>query len=257
MKRILALAVALCLLCCTCAVAVSGADKVYALTMGVHRYAANNTVTDGSGVASVTYFRHKDGTSGSANHIYNVESGERFTLTTAVKEGQENNFSFLCWLDMDGVVIGRETTLELTIDSSKAAFAVYVENADRHLLTYKVVGEGKVSVFSDLPVFQGDDCVSLLHGARAEIHFTPAKAYTAYYLKVNGQKVSFFANAFDAFDSALKARAFRDAFGALLNMAKFVIGLEAVYTISPIEADVTFEVGFMKSALAYTSALLN
>ncbi len=246
MKRVLALAATLCLLVCMGAVAVHGADKVYALTMGVHKYSADSTVSDGSGVASVTYKRHKDGSTGSTNRIYDVERGETFTLTTAVKEGQETFFTFIGWLDENGSVIGTETTLELTIDSSKAAFAAYVENADRHVLTYTVVGEGKVAVSSDHPVFQGDGCVSLLHGASAEIRFTPAENHSTYYLKVDGRRVSFLRNAFGALAAAVKDGQVKDAFSALVNIVRFFIGGEAVYTIPVVEADCTFEVGFMK-----------
>lgn len=251
MKRILALVMTLCLLLSAGAVAAEGADKVYALTMGVHKYAGNNTVTDASGVASVTYYRHKDGSTGSANRIYDVESGERFTLTTAVREGQEEFFSFLCWLDEYGRVIGNEPTLEVTVEQSTAAFATYVENASRHLLTYKIVGEGSVSVSSDHQVFSGDGCASLLHGASAEIHFTPAKNYSTYYLKVDGQKIPFLPNALDRLGSAVRSGKIKSVFNALLNIVKFYIGREAIYTISSVEDDCTFEVGFMKTPFAY------
>lgn len=256
MKKFLALVMTLCLLACTGSVAASGAEKVYALTMGVYKYSANSTVSDGSGVATVTYLRRKDGSTGSANRIYDIESGEVFTLTTAVQEGQEAVYTFLCWLDENGAVIGKEPTLELTMDSSKAAFAAYAEIADRHVLTYTVVGDGKVSVSSDRPLMQGDGCVSVLHGARADIRFTPGKDYTAFSLKVDGRKVSFLANAFGTLSAAVKAGKIKDAFNALFNIVNFFIGNEAVYTISSVETDVAVEVSFMKSAFGYKSALL-
>ena len=37
-----------------CANAETATEKVYALTMGVHKYSANNTVSDGSGVTYTT-----------------------------------------------------------------------------------------------------------------------------------------------------------------------------------------------------------
>ena len=256
MKRVLSLLMTLCLLVSLGSVAAEGADKVYALTMGVHKYAVNNTVVDASGVASVTYVRHKDGTTGCANRLYDVGYGETFTLTTAVKEGQEDYYTFVCWLDERGVVIGRETTLDLTIDGSKTAFAAYVETADRHLATYKIVGEGSVCVSSDYEVFQGDGCASLLHGARADFRFTPAKGYAAYYVKIDGEKVSFLANAFGTFSAAVKEKRIKDAFNALLNVMRFFIGGQAVYSVPVVDRDMTFEVGFMKSVFAYKSSIL-
>ncbi len=256
MKKVLALVMTLCLLACMGSVAASGAGRVYALTMGVHKYSVNSTPADGGSIATVTYLRHKDGSTGSANRIYDIEAGETFTLTTAVKAGQEDYFTFLCWLDEKGAIIGKEPTLELTIDGSKAAFAAYAENADRHLLTYTVVGSGKVSVSSDRPLMQGDGCVSLLHGASASIRFTPALGYSTYYLKVNGEKVSFLQNAFGTLSAAVKGGKIKDVFNAALNFVRFFIGMEAVYTIPSVEKDTTFEVGFMKSALEYASALL-
>ncbi len=245
MKRLLALAMTLCLLVCTGSVAVEGADKVYALTMGVRRYSADNAVIDG-GVATVTYTRHKDGSTGSAGRIYDISSGETFTLTTAVREEQKNFYAFVGWLDENGALIGTQTTLEVTMDSSKAAFAVYAENADRHVLTYTVVGEGKVSVSSDHPVETGVGCASILHGASALVAFAPAKGYSAYYVKVDGQKVSFLHNACGTLSDAVKSGRIRDAFNALVNIVRFFLGGEAVYTIPVVQADMTFEVGFIK-----------
>ena len=256
MKKLLALVMTLCLLACIGSVAASGADKVYALTMGVHKYSVNNTVSDGSSVASVTYVRHKDGSTGSANRIYDIEQGETFTLTTAVKAGQEDFYTFVCWIDENGSIIGDEPTLELTIERSGAAFATYAENANRHVLTYTVVGEGKISVSSDREPMQGEGCVSILHGASAEIRFTPAADYATYYVKVDGKKVSFLANAGGALADAVKAGKIKDAFNALLNIVRFFIGMEAVYTIPVVDHDVTFEVGFMKSAFGYVSSIL-
>ncbi len=251
MKRVLALVMTLCLAFTTVSFAARGADKYYALTMGVHKYAGNNTVVDASGIASVTYYRHKDGSTGSANHIYDIAEGEQFTLTTEIRQEQKEFFTFLCWLDEYGTVIGKEPTLEITVDRSRAAFATYVENASRHLLTYKIVGEGSVSVSSDHQVFSGYGCVSLLHGASAEIHFAPGKGGSAYYIKVDGEKVAFLPNALEQLGAAVKGGKIKAVFQALLNIVKFYIGKEAVYTIKRVEHDCTFEVGFMRSPLAY------
>ncbi len=257
MKKVLALVMTLCLLACMGSVAAEGAVKVYSLTMGVYKHAANSTVSDGSGVASVTYVRHSNGTTGSANRIYDVAEGETFTLTTAVREGQEDFYSFLCWLDEKGSVIGSEPTLELTMDGSKTAFAAYVEIADRHIVTYTIVGEGSVTVSSDHEVFQGVGCASLLHGASAVIRFSPAADYATAYLKVNGEKVSLLSNAFSALSAAVKERSFKAFLNALLNVVKFFVSRDVVYSIPCVEQDVSLEVGFTKSAFGYVSALLN
>lgn len=253
MKRVLTILITLCMLACMGSVAAEGAVKVYALTMGVRRNAVNNTVVDASSIATVTYVRHLNGTTGSADRIYDVMEGETFTLTTAVKEGQEDFYAFLCWIDEKGAVIGQETTLELTMDSSKAAFATYVEAASRHLVTYKIVGEGSVSVSSDREVIQGVGCASLLHGASAKIRFLPARGYSTYYLKVNGEKVSFQSNPIPDFYAAVKAGGIKNILGALLKVVKYFLNRETVYTIPCVDQDITIEVGFMKAALGYKS----
>ena len=85
MKRVLALVMTLCLAFTTVSFAARGADKYYALTMGVHKYAGNNTVVDASGIASVTYYRHKDGSTGSANHIYATGRERRLRRTSRTR----------------------------------------------------------------------------------------------------------------------------------------------------------------------------
>ena len=255
MKKVLALLMTLCLLVCVGSIAAEGAVKVYALTMGVRRNAANNTVMDASGIATVTYVRHLNGTTGSADRIYDVMEGETFTLTTAVKEGQEGFYSFLCWIDENGAVIGQETTLELTMDSSKAAFATYVETASRHLVTYKIVGEGSVSVSSDREVIQGVGCASLMHGASAKIRFSPARGYSTYSLKVNGENVSFLSNPIPELYAAVKAGGIKNILGALFRVVKYFLNRETVYSIPCIDQDITIEVGFMKNAFGYKSVL--
>ncbi|MBQ7540752.1 MAG: hypothetical protein IJT44_00500 [Clostridia bacterium] len=246
MKKTIAVLLAFCTVFSMLSLAAHAAEKVYALTMGVHRYAANSTVADGSDIAEVTYTRHATGETGSADRIYDVRAGETFTLETAVKAEMADYFMFIAWLDVNGEIIGREPTLELTMDSSKAAFATYAEIADRHVLTYTVVGEGTVSVSSDLKLKDGDGCVSVLHGARASVKFTPAKGYSASYIKVDGDRVSFLQNATAALGDAIRSGKIKSVFNALLNIVKYYIGKEAVYTIASVKSDMTFEVGFTK-----------
>ena len=246
MKKPLAILLAVCTLVCAFSIGVTAAEKVFALTMGVHQYSVNSTVSDGSDIASVIYTRHKTGAIGSANRIYDIQNGEQFTLTTAVKEGQETYYAFIGWLDADGAVISTEPTLELTMDSSKTAIAAYSEIADRHVLTYSVAGEGSVSVSSDHKLYEGEGCVSILHGASASIKMTPAKNHSIFYLKVNGQKVGFLQNAVSALRDAAQSGNFKNILNALVNVVKFCLGKDAVYTIPSVEADTTFEVGFLK-----------
>ena len=63
-------------------------------------------------------------------------------------------------------------------------------------------------------------------------------------------------NAFGTLSAAVKGGKIKDVLNAALNFVRFFIGMEAVYTIPSVEKDTTFEVGFMKSALEYASALL-
>lgn len=249
MKRIIALLLCTCTLACSlCIVAHAENKKVYALTMGVHKYAANHTVTDGSSIAEVKYLRHKDGTEGSTDRIYDIEEGEVFTLTTAVKEGQEDKFTFVAWLDINSEIISRETTIEVVMDRSKAYFATYVETLDRHVVTTCVAhGEGSISaVSSSRELYIGDGCASVLHGASATVKFSPAKGYSTYALAVDGVRVSMIGNTARSFFAAMKKADFKGMFNALLNHIKYLIGKEATYTIPEILDDTLVEVSFIK-----------
>lgn len=246
MKKIIAAILCLCLLMGTCVMGVSAAEKVYSLTMGVHKYSVNNTVSDGAGIASVTYVRQKDGSTGSANRLYDIEKGEKFTVTTALKEGQEAYYAFLGWIDMDGVIISHDYTIEVTMDSSKAVFAVYTECADRYVVSYGYSGTGKVSASSDRVSFPGTDCISVLKGASVTFKFTPAKDCYAVYVKVDGQKVSMLGYSLRSLKTAVTDGKIKDVFSAIINYVKFLLGKEATYTIENVQADCTFEVGFMK-----------
>ena len=136
MKRTAAFILAFCLLFSCGVTCTQAADKVYALTMGVRRQDVNQTVSDGASVAVVTYTRLKDGTSGSANKIFDVEYGEVFYLQTRLISGQEDRYVFLGWFDGDGVLLSHASDLRVEIDGSKAVFAAYGEIAAHSLFTY-------------------------------------------------------------------------------------------------------------------------
>ena len=251
MKRLIALILCACMLVCAVCFGAHAEGKTYALTMGVHKYAANHTVTDGSAIAEVTYLRHKDGSQGSANRIYDIEEGEVFTITTAVKAGQEENYAFVAWLDINSVIVSRETTIEVVMDRSQAYFATYVETIDRHVVTCRVAdGEGSIAaVSSDKELYLGDGCASVLHGASVTVRFTPAKNYSVYALTVDGMRVSMAANTLRSFGAALKKADFKGMFNALVNHVKFLIGKDATYTIPEILDDTLVEVRFIKPFL--------
>ena len=247
MKKTIAILLTFCIAFSALAFGAYADDKVYALTMGVYKYAANHTVSDGGDIATVTYLRHSTGETGSANHLYDVRAGEVFTLTTAVNADQEAYYAFNCWLDMRGAIISYEPTLEITIDGSTAVFAAYTERADRHLVTCVIHGEGSVSFSSDHRIEQGIECATIMHGASVSIKLTPAKKYCVTGIKVNGEKVSFMKNAFTQVGNAVQTGKIKNVFNALLNIVKFCIGKDVVYTIPSITADTTFEVTFYKS----------
>lgn len=246
MKRITAFFLTACLLVCSGLVAVRAADKVYALTMGVRKYDLNNTVSDGASVATVTYKRLLDGSTGSANVLFDIAPGEEFILTSAVAQGQENHYAFLGWFDGDGVLLTREAELSVTMDRSQARFAAYVEIADRHLVTYSCVGEGKISVSSNRELQQGVGCASVLHNSSVTFTFTPAKNYSVYYIKLNDKKVTMLAYTWNALQSAVGKGDFKGVFNVLLNHIKFLLAKETKYTVESVTDDITFEVGFMK-----------
>ena len=253
MKRIIALLLCACLLTGAGSFGAAAADKVYALTMGVHKYSANHTVVDGSDIAEVRYLRHKDGSEGSANHIYDVEEGEVFTLTTSVKEGQSDKYVFLAWLDINSEIVSEETSIEVVMDRSRAYFATYVEVLDRHVVSYRISdGEGSVSLSSDKELFPGKGCASVLHGASVTVKFTPAKGYSAYALTVDGARVQMLPYTFRTFLSEAKDMDVKGMFRSLLNYIKFLIGKDATYTIPEVLADTLVEVRFIKSSLQRT-----
>ncbi len=231
-----------------CANAETATEKVYALTMGVHKYSVNNTVSDGSGVAVVSFKRNSTGEEGSLNKIYDITKGETFTLTTQVKEGLESFYAFVAWVDGDGVVLGKEPTIEITVDASKAVFATYAENASRYNIEYSHVGEGSVSVSSNFPMQQGEGTVSVMSGADATIKFSPAENYSVYFVKVNGEKFNMFKYACDRFVAFIKDGNIKDAFSEIVNFVKILIGKEGTLVIENIAEDYTFEVGFIKPA---------
>lgn len=246
MKKMIAVILCLCMLAGACVTGVCAAEKVYSLTMGVHKYSVNNTVSDGADIADVTYVRQKDGSTGSANRLYDIEKDEKFTVTTELKAGQEAYYSFLGWIDMDGVIISHAYTIELTMDESKAVFAVYTECADRFMVSYGCSGVGKVSASSDRVSYAGPDCISVLKGASVTFKFTPSKDYYAVYLKVDGQKVSMLGYSLRALKTAIADGNIKNVFSAIVNYVKFLLGKEASYTIEDVQKDFTFEVGFMR-----------
>lgn len=249
MKKFLAIVLCLIFTLGAFSVCASAADeKVYALTMGVHKYSVNNTVSDGSNVATVTFTRTSTGETGSQDKIFDIAKDETFTLTTSVKEGMENFYSFIAWIDGDGVVLGKEPTLEVTVDSSKAVFAAYVENASRHTITYSHKGEGSVSVSSNLPMQQGDAAVSVMNGANAVIKFSPAENYSVYIIKLNGEKFNMFTYACDRFVRFIKDGNIKDAFNEIINFFKIWAGKEGTLVLENVDKDYTFEVGFIKPA---------
>lgn len=246
MKKIIAMLLAVCLMFGTFVMAASAADKVYALTMGVHKYSANVKPSDAAGIATVTYLRHKDGSTGSVNRIYDIEPGEEFTLTAAVNEGKENDYQFIGWLDAAGELIGEDLSIDITMDSSKEAFATFVEIASRHILTYSMQGEGKISVSSDKVMEQGDGCVSLMHEASATIKFTPAEDYSVYYIKLDGKKVTMISNTIEVISDASSRGDIKGIFNAVVNFVKYLLKKEASFTIFSVTEDIDFEVGFWK-----------
>ncbi len=254
MKRSASLLLVVCLLLCTCMTGAQAAEnKVYALTMGVHKYAANHTVTDGSSIGKVTYLRHKDGSTGSVNRIYDIEPGEKFTLTTELNPDQKGFYTFVCWLDIDSAIVSSDPVLEVTMDSSKAYFAAYAENASRHLVTYKVTdGEGSVSIASDRGIYTGVGCASVLHGASATVKISPAKEYSAYALVVGGKRVSMLGYTARSLAHAAKSADFKGVFQAILNCVKYLIGLDATYTIPSVTEDILVEISFFKPYLLRT-----
>ena len=249
MKRFFAFFLSVCLLFSCGLIGVQAADKVYALTMGVRKYDANSTVSDGSSIAVVQYSRLSDGTSGSVNKIFDIAPGEEFDLSSTLAEGQSEQYAFIGWFDGNGALLSKEKILHLTIDRSKAVFAGYVEIANRHILTYSYVGEGKISVSSNRAMQPGDGCASLLDGASATITFTPAKNYSVFFIKVNGQKVTMLGQTVHMLSAAVQDKNVKGIFITLLNYVKFLLAKETKYTIENITADTTFEVGFIKPYL--------
>ena len=152
--------------------------KLYAVTMGIRKYSANETVESADGFASVTYTRHSTGETGSQDKIYNVKKGETFTLTTKLNEGLENFYTFVAWVDGKGIILSKETSIEVTVDASVAVFAAYAENTSRHTVVYSVIGEGEVSVSSNLPLQSADGIVSVMEGANVTFEFTPEEEYS-------------------------------------------------------------------------------
>ena len=248
MKRTAAFILAFCLLFSCGMTCTQAADKVYALTMGVRRQDVNQTVSDGASVAVVTYKRMKDGTSGSANKIFDVEYGEVFYLQAQLIPGQENSYTFIGWCDGDGVLLSRELVLCIEIDSSKAVFAVYGEIAAHNLFTYTYQGKGRMSVSSDKPMQNGDGVASVPRGANVTVKFSPARKYMVAYIKLNGQKVFMTDNFMDSINAAARNGKIRDFFGAVWNYVKFLSGIDAEYLVENVTADTTFEVKFMKKA---------
>ena len=104
MKRFISIVLTVSLLVC-CGIVGVQAGKVYALTMGVRKYSANSTVTDGSSIATVRYTRLSDGTSGVADKIFDVQPGEEFELTTMPAEEQAERYAFIGWFDGNGVLL--------------------------------------------------------------------------------------------------------------------------------------------------------
>lgn len=247
MKRLFAFLLVICLLLCG-TLGVCAADKVYALTMGVHKHSANNTVSDGASVATVRYTRLKTGETGSADKIFDVASGEEFDLTSTPVDGQEDYYTFIGWFDGNGVLISQEATLHVVFtDKSQAFFAGYAEAANRCVFTYLCTsGEGKLSVSSDKPLQQGDQCASVVCGANVTVSFAPAKNYITTYLRVNGRRVSMTANTARMLSLAVKSGKIKDVFNALVNYVKYWIGKEAKFTVENVTCDTTFEVGFIQ-----------
>lgn len=249
MKKFLAAILCLCVLLGTCVMGVSAADKVYALTLGVHKYSVNNTPSDGSGVASVSYTRHKDGSTGNANHLYDVTPGEVFTVETKLKEGQEGYYTFVAWLDENGVIVGETQKMEVTMDSSKTLIAAYAEVSNRYIASYSIIdGDGKISASSNRVNFQGEDCISVLEGADVTFKFTPAKENYAVRMELNGQRVSIVAYSVRTLVDAVKGGQIKDAFNAIVNFVKYCMGKEATYTVKNVHDDVDFAVKFVKTA---------
>lgn len=246
MKKILAAMLCFCLLLGTCMLGSSAADKVYSLTMGVHKYSVNNTVSDGADIATVTYTRQKDGSTGSANRLYDIEKDEKFTVTTAIKDGQEAYYAFLGWIDMDGALISHETTIELTMDSSKAVFAVYTECANRYVITYTCTGTGSVSASCNKTAYPGVDCMSVMHGSSVTFKMSPSKDFYVSTIKVDGEKVSMLAYSVRTLKKAVSDGNVKGAFNAVLNYVKFLLGKDATYTLENITADHTFAVSFQR-----------
>ena len=254
MKRTAALLLTMCVLLCTCMIgAAADGNKVYALTMGVHKYAANHTVRDGSSIAEVIYVRRKDGTEGSANCIYDIEPGETFTLKTKLKDNQKDFYTFCCWLDINSEIISTDPEIEVVMDSSKAFFAAYVESTGRHVVTYRVAdGKGSVSLSSNREIYQGKGCASVLHGASATIKFSPDGAYSTYALTVNGQRVSMLAFTVRGLVREAKEADVKGLFNVLFNYIKYLLGWDAAYTIDEITDDTLIEVRFTKVYLLRT-----
>ena len=221
-------------------------EKVYALTMGIHKYSVNNTVTDGAGVASLTFLRHSTGEEGSQNKIFDVKKGEKFTLTTKLNDGMEKFYSFVAWVDGKGVVLGTDTSIEITVDSSVAVFATYAETATRYMVTYSHIGEGNISVSSNMPMQQGDGCVSVLEGADVTFKFTPAENFSVYTIKLDGRRVDMLTYSVERFIRFIKEGEIKTAFEAIINFFKIWLGKEGVFEVENVETNLVFEVGFME-----------
>lgn len=246
MKKILAAILCFCLLLGTCAMGVSAAEKVYSLTMGVHKYSVNSTVSDGADIATVTYTRQKDGSTGSANRLYDIENGEKFTVSTALKDGQEAFYAFLGWMDMDGAIISHETTIELTMDCSKAVFAVYTECANRYVISYSYTGTGSVSASCNKTAYAGTDCLSVMHGSSVTFKMSPSKDFYVSTIKVDGEKVSMLSYSVRTLKAAVSDGNIKGVFNAIINYVKFLMGKEATYTLENVTADHTFAVSFQR-----------
>ena len=246
MKRILSLMLTVCLLAYCGMAGTQAADKVYALTMGVHIFNANSTVTDGSSIATVRYMRLSDGTSGVADKVFDVQPGEEFDLATEPAEGQAERYAFIGWFDGNGVLLSEEETIHVVMDSSKAVFAGYVEITRRCILTCIWDGEGSLSASSDRLLEQGDGCITLLGGANATVTIRPANRFSGYTMKLNGKRVTMIENTVRMLSAAVEKKSIKGVFNAIVNHVRFLLAADARYTIENITEDTTFEVRFKK-----------
>ena len=236
---------AVCLLACCGIIGVQAADKVYALTMGVRKYSANSTVSDGSSIATIHYTRLSDGTSGVADKIFDVQPGEAFTLTTEPAVEQIERYAFIGWFDGNGVLLSTDETIYVVVDRSTAVFAGYVEIAARRILTYTWTGEGSLSASSDRLAERGDGCIALVDGANATVTIKPANIFSVYVMKLNGKRVTMIENTARMLSVAIEKKDAKGAFKAIVNFVKFLLIRDAEYTIENITEDTTFEVEFV------------